>query len=306
MTRRYKLLLHILAACLLPTGAVSCTDALDIDTGYSTDPCLSVDGMVTDQPCRQFVRLSLTEDFFSPSTEIPAVSGATVKVSCGGEVFLYEEDPDTPGTYLSVQPFAGETGKTYRLDIDAQVKGVTSHYWAEDTMPEIGCQIDSIDYVYSDLIEGLWTIAVWARDYFGIQSRYLAQVGINGHFKPFDQSYELPDDRFDGMTAEGLTVLPLKHNADTWKEFGECSKPLETGDVINVKVSSLSEGYGRFLMYYFHLITGTIPILTDQPANLPSNIRSEERAEGFFGACAVCEASCEVGDPFKREYIQSK
>lgn len=294
--------MRTLAVWLLSVCIASCTDPVMIDTGIETIPCLAVDGMVTDQLCRQWVRLSTTEDFFSPSTEIPAVSGAVIQVSCGNEVFVYEEDASNPGSYLSTTPFAGVAGRTYRVDIDASVHGVAAHYWAEDIMPELGFQLDSIDYAYSDLVKDLWTIAIWGKDRFKLSSRYLAQVGINNHFKPFDQSYEIPDDHFDGMTAERFTALPLKHTMETWRAYGECCKPLEAGDVVSVRVSSLSEGYGEYLSGYFHFITGTIPILTDQPTNLATNVHSSEPVVGYFGACAVCEASCVVGDPFKKEY----
>ena len=283
-------------------AAASCSEAIRIDPGEPSVRCLAVDGQVTDQECRQVVRLSLTTDFFSPSTVIPRVSGATVSVSCGEQVYAFEEDPAEPGTYRSVTAFKGETGRTYRLDIDATVDGVASHYSAEDVIPTPGMQLDAVDYLYSTLLDNLWTLAIWGRDLPGISSRYLFQVGINGYFKPLDECFELPDDHYDGMPFSGFTMFPLRHTREKWEIYGDSFKPLERGDVITLRISALSEGYGEFLMKYNHLVFGTIPILTEQPANLQSNVTGTAPVVGYFGACAVIEASCTVDDPYRKEY----
>jgi hypothetical protein len=282
--------------------AASCTDAVEIDTGLHPASCLAVDGMVTDRMRQQVVRLSLTTDFFSPSTEIPWVSGATVSVSCGEQVFDFKEDPNEPGTYRSVSAFKGEAGRTYRLDVDAMVGGVPAHYSAEDTVPEPGVRLDALDYLYSKLLDNLWTLALWGRDIPGPRTRYMVQVGVNGHFKPQDKSFELPDDHFNGMAFKGFTISALHHTPEAWETYGDSFKPLEKGDVITLRILTLSEAYGGFLMKYSHLNFGTIPILTEQPANLPTNITGTAPAVGYFGACAVSEVNCIVDDPYRTEY----
>lgn len=296
---RKHLQLSILSALFL---AISCSEPIRIDTGSGPETVLAVDGVVTDLECHQYVRLSLTEDFNTPLGKIPVVSGASVSVACEGETFEYEEDAENPGTYLSVLPFKGETGKTYELRIEAVVCGERSVYRAVDSVPAPGMQLDSIDYIYSKDIDHLWTLAVWGHDIFETSSRYLIQTGVNGHFKPLDQSLELPDEHYDGMTFSNLTFAALHHTEEMWKAYGECYKPLERGDEINVRVSTLSEGYGIFLMNYNHLIFGTIPILTDQPSNLGTNITGSAPAVGYFGACAVTQISCTVDDPWRTEF----
>lgn len=287
---------------LILMASVSCSEALDIDTGLPPGPSFVVDGMITDQECHQVVRLSLTEEFCSPSTGVPWVSGAEVSVSCGDRTFVYEEDPDSPGTYLSVEAFKGETGKTYRLDVMARVDGIERRFSAQDCIPASGAQLDAIDYIYSKDIDHLWTLAIWGRDYFGTQSRYLIQVGINGHFKPFEKCLEIPDDHFDGMSFSRFTLSALHHTEEMWKAYGESFKPLERGDVITMRVATLSEGYGEFLMKYSHFIFGTVPLLTDQPTNLMTNVSGTGPVVGYFGACSITEASCTVDDPYRTEF----
>jgi len=297
---RLFLFLSVLWAC------ASCSEAIDIDTGLHKDGVFVVDGVIMDLECRQTVRLSLTEDFCSPSSDIPWVSGAQVSVSCGDMTYGYEEDPGTPGTYLSVEEFKGETGRTYELDVMAVVDGRELHFRAVDSVPAPGVRLDSIDYIYSKDIPDTWVLAVWGKDYFKMNCRYLLQSGVNGHFRPLDKSVELPDDHFDGMSFSRFGLAALNHTEEMWKAYGDCFKPLERGDVISFRVSTLSEGYGEFLMKYSHFIFGTVPLLTDQPGNLMTNVSGNGPVVGYFGACAVSEASCVVDDPFRTEYRLAK
>ena len=55
-------------------------------------------------------------------------------------------------------------------------------------------------------------------------------------------------------------------------------------------------------MKYSHFIFGTVPLLTDQPGNLMTNVTGTAPAVGYFGACAVLEASCTVDDPYRTEF----
>lgn len=293
---------YILYLLLCAFAVASCSDAIEIDTGLHTEPCLAVDGMITDRECRQVVRLSLTADFFLPSGEIPWLSGAEVTVSCGDRVYAFEEDPAEPGTYRSAEPFRGEAGLTYRLDVDATVGGAAAHYSAQDRMPAPGFRLDAVDYMYSTVLDHLWTLAVWGRDLPGERTRYLVQVGINGHFKSLEEGFEIPDDHFDGGTFEGFTMFALNHTDETRETYGECGKPLERGDVITLQIYTLSDDYGEFLMKYSHLTFGTVPILTEQPANLPTNITGTAPAVGYFGACALSEASVVVDNPYRTKY----
>lgn len=294
-----RFFIYVLSAALL---CASCTEALVFDPGSRPERVFVVDGMVTDQLCHQTVRLSMTEDFFSESAQRPWVSGARVTVTCGERIYEYEEDLAAPGTYRSVDEFRGETGLTYKLDVEAEVDGKLSHFEARDSVPEAGCQLDSIDYIYSKDIDSLWTLAIWGRDFYKMRSRYLIQVAINGHFKPLEKSVEIPDDHFDGMTFTKFTLSALHHTEELWKAYGESFKPLERGDVITMRVSSLSEGYGGFLAKYTHFIFGTVPLLTDQPANLPTNVTGSGPVVGYFGACAIVEAHCTVDDPYRTEF----
>jgi hypothetical protein len=293
-----KYLICIFSAALALAG---CSDPLTVDPGPAPETWFVVDGVVTDQECRQEVRLSLTEGFFSTSTEVPWVSGARVTVSCGELVYAYEEDPDEPGTYRSVDAFQGIAGQTYRLDVDAEVGGVAAHFRAEDTVPAPGVRLDAIDYMYSKEF-GLWTLALWGQDYPGQRNRYLCRIGINGHFQPQDSNLELPDDHFDGMAFSGFTLFPLQHTEETRRLYGDSFKPLERGDVVTLRICTLSDGYGEFLMRYNHLVFGTIPILTEQPSNLQTNVTGTGPVVGYFGACAICEASCVIDDPYRAEY----
>lgn len=286
----------ILLATLL---SASCSEALVLETVIHPARSFVVDGMLTDQLCHQTVRLSMTEDFQDSSRKTPWVSGADVSVICGEQTYKYKEDAAEPGTYRSVTAYKGETGKSYKLVVDTSVDGSPLHFHALDSVPKTGFQLDAIDYIYSEDMDNLWTLAIWGKDSLHLRSRYLVQIGINGHFKPLEKSFEIPDDHFDGMTFSKFTMFALHHTEDLWRAYGECFKPLEKGDVITMRVLTLSEGYGEFLTKYCHFIFGTVPLLTDQPANLPTNVTGTWPVVGYFGACTVVEASCTVDDPYR-------
>lgn len=306
--------------------ALGCSDPFEIRSQKDLEPCLAVDGLVIDSLCRQYVRLTMTESFSRSETTLNAVSNAAVTVSDGCLSLHYVESPDEPGLYLSPDEFRGKVGRTYTLSIDAEVDGRLAHFEASDVLPEHGAQVDSIDYAYSPDLKDTWTLAIWGREYIGEGSRYLIQTAVNGHFRPLDQSVEFPDVIFDGMRFEGITIAALQNTPENHAAFGECFKPLETGDVVTLRVSTLSPGYGEFLANYSHYVFGTIPVLMDQPSILGTNLRyipdndysgtsadlypgdaagtsntspGIPRVVGYFGCASISQASVTVDDPLR-------
>ena len=86
------------------------------------------------------------------------------------------------------------------------------------------------------------------------------------------------------------------------EKYGDCAKPLEEGDMVSLVVYSLTKDYYDFIMAMTSAATGTsIPIISSQPANLPTNITGGD-AMGYFAVCPVMMASCKVDDPFKTEF----
>ncbi len=117
------------AAVLAAVILVSCQQVVSIDLNKA-NPHIVIEGIVTDQPIPDSVRITKSGDYFEPSLFFPSISGALVTVSDGaGALDTLKEDD--PGTYRS-QTLTGVPGRTYTLNVAAN--GNT--YSAVSTMPQ--------------------------------------------------------------------------------------------------------------------------------------------------------------------------
>ncbi len=89
---------------------------------------LVVNGMITNERIRQKVILSYSST--GVNQEFRPAPGATVSVSTGDQIYLFHEDPQQPGTYLTDSIVQGVIGKTYDLYIS--LNGIA--YSAEASM----------------------------------------------------------------------------------------------------------------------------------------------------------------------------
>ena len=95
----------------------------------------------------------------------------------------------------------------------------------------------------------------------------------------------------------GFPIEPLLQSEVLRKQYGECYKYLETGDVITLELWTLDKGYFDYMLSL--TMNGvSIPLFTPQPANAPTNIRGEH-VVGYFAVCPVTRASVTVEDPFR-------
>src|SRR5688572_11501963 len=122
----------------------SCDKAVVLDLDQMS-PKIVIEGLVSDQPGYQFVKVSRTVDFYE-SGATPRVSNAFIFVSDDlGNEFPFVHNPhnhaDSTGYYLPAAPFVGAPGRTYHLSVT--VDGEL--YQAEDKMYRI-TEIDSLQY----------------------------------------------------------------------------------------------------------------------------------------------------------------
>src|SRR5688572_25141291 len=118
------------------------TVVLDLDQMASK---IVIEGLVTDQPGYQFVKVSNTVDFYE-SGSTPRVIDALVSVTDDlGNEFMYTHNPnnhaDSMGFYLPITPFVGVLGRTYHLTVN--VNG--EQYEAEDKLYSVTA-VDSLKY----------------------------------------------------------------------------------------------------------------------------------------------------------------
>jgi len=119
---------------------LSCDEPYTIETDQQ-DPQIIVEALLTNEFKQHFVKISETTDFYA-SGQTPTISDATVLITDDwGNSFIYAEDQEDPGRYLSEIPFQGEVGVTYSLIIVINGQTISS----SETMLRV-TTIDSLTY----------------------------------------------------------------------------------------------------------------------------------------------------------------
>ena len=269
----------------------ACSEKIDLESASDYHDYLAVEATLTDRAdLPQQVILSRTISYFEDQAR-PMVQGAEVSVN---DMPFTEREA---GVYVAPEGYFCEEGVEYRLRIRLSDG---KEYAAEATMPEAGFRMDGIDYAWSGGktmdMDSLWTVGVWGYEK-EIDSYYLLTHAVNGVYQPLEMCKLAPDLFFNSNEVAGFPIEPLMQSELLRKQYGDCYKYLETGDVITLELWTLEKGYFDYLL---SLTMGavSIPLFTPQPANVPTNIRGEH-VTGYFAICPVCQASVTVEDPFR-------
>ena len=269
----------------------ACTERIDLQSRSDYHDYLTVEATLTDHPeDQQRVWLFRSTPYFSNKPGA-IVQGASVKVN---DVIFNNKGA---GVYDAPEGFACEPGVEYKLQITLP-NG--DHYEAEATMPEPGFRMDDIDYAYSGGMtmdmDSLWTVGVWGQEK-EIDSYYLLTHAVNGEYQPLEMCKLAPDLYFNSNEVVGFPIEALLQSELLRKQYGDCYKYLETGDVITLEIWTLDKGYFDYMLA-LTMNTVSIPLFTPQPANAPCNIRGEH-VLGYFAVCPVARASVTIEDPFR-------
>jgi len=282
-----------------------CSEEVDVHT-RSMDRCyLVVEAMLTDRADRmQTVQLTESIDFFEDEKP-PVVTGAEVTVRDGNETYLYKEFPSGSGRYIGPEGFHGTPGNTYTLSIDAVVGGKTNHYEAVSTMEEPGFEVQAVDYMYlgttNPQADSLWSVAVWGQD--NPQTNYYyVSAQLNDAVFPLGLSLVMDDKYFNGQKVVCFPITTLYQTEATRRQYGDCGKYLEPGDIFTLNVYSVPKEYYTFYTGFISSSVGAaVPMLQSQPANCPTNVTGGD-AVGFFVACSSSSASVFIDNPFRPFY----
>ena len=290
MDRISRILLWVLAAIF----AVSCVDDFTPDIKDAPDPKLVVDGMLTTEPAAHRVRLSMSAPFGTSSADIPVVSGARVSIWDGEKTVTLEEDPGT-GCYYTPDDYYGEAGKTYRLDVDVEMDGEHRHYSAQDVMPPKGIRADAMDYYR--MTDSLWMFAIWGQDLPGIASHYAGELVVHDRRLPVGQWVFIDGlSMFDGNYLFAGEYLPYICSSLIPSE--EPLTPLVEGDEVTLRFYSLSDYFYRWILAMTNETNARIPMLSSQPANLPSNFEGDD-VIGSFVVADLTKVTVKIDNPYR-------
>ena len=288
----------------------ACSESIKVKTRDMEETYVIIEGRITDRDTgsENYVYLSQSVPYFENKSKPDGISGAEDVVSDGeGGETVFTENPEGSGHYFAPDGFKAVSGRTYSLDIRANTLGSLRRYHAEALMPELGFEVDKIDYTYNGntdaKLDSLWTVLMWGKDDPDIRNIYLAYLSVNGHRSPLSASLMIEDKYFNGKNIEKFPVGVLNQTAENRKQYGECSKFLEEGDVITLDGYVLTTEYYRFISnLYGDSGLSSLPLISSQPVNPPTNISGDGKFLGFFAACPTAQASVTVTDPFKDIY----
>lgn len=270
MIKVVKNIYQTISIIAISTIAVtSCTERIDIDLG-TTYTRLAVEGYVTPEEGRQWVRLTKTADYFS-NEQPQGVSGASVVVEEGNNIITFSEDAETPGLYISPEDFIGKQGIEYRLQIDLEEEiAGSSNFEAKEIMPYSAEKIDSIGLEYLPQYE-IWLVKLYALEP-PTEDFYMFNGYVNGVIVTDSVDRKsISDDRlFNGNYTSGAVVMVVRETE------------LKEGDIFTLELSNITKGYANYMTELQTELQPNDPLFSGPPANVSSNITND--AVGYF-AC---------------------
>ena len=289
MKRKLKYL-TIIAVLALFTGG--CTEQVDVELD-STYTRLVVDGQVTTDTTRHYVKLSKTMDYFSNRPADP-VGGAQVMIND----HRLEESDSIPGLYQTDPGFYGEVGQTFTLTIegvDIDEDGSDETYMASDRINTIA-RGDSIDIVYQEFGGGIikmWGIRLYAQDP-PEENYYLFKVHKNDTLvtDTIDEYVIQEDVTFNGNYVPGVTVQNL--------EKSKKDEVVRSGDVITLEANGISQEYFKYIIELTSDAGPSTPLFSGPRANIRTNIEGDRDAVGFFRAYSISRMKVKVVDPYEK------
>ena len=278
--------------CFMPICACTEEVVLDMPEGEKRPV---VEGYLTNEVKRHEVILSYSAPCYSSEREM--IPGAVVYAVGGGDTIYYYEQPDKPGHYLT-DSVAGRKSRRYHLEVRVAENTMYSsplRMYAETYMPNNAAGIDSVGLLPLLNKEGIPFVdekaAVCVCPYFQTLSNpdivYNVELYLNGsrfRNRPSKLLQLFQMQGYAGYYFNGPEML--KDNAPI--PVGIMNKSyLHEGDVVKVKLYSISKDYLYYLMGQ-KLAVGVIPIMGAFPA-ITTNIFSNCIAIGWFATTSMIE-----------------
>ena len=251
---------------------VGCTKEIDIELEEG-DRRLVVDAWFTSQSKVHEIKLTQTSNYFSQEAA-PKVSGATVSISGGGDIWPFTEV--SPGLYQSEPTAHAKLGNNYTLNISYEGQNYSGTDYC-DTVPNLDWMELYPQYDENDSLDW-YDILIWTTELEGYGHWYCWRLLHNNvYVKDTLSEISIEADEYlgDGLTFEAFPI--------EWIDADD----VQTGDTLKLEQHNISkQTYDLFLA----ILTETEwrgGIFDSPPANVPSNISND--GLGAFVVSAVSE-----------------
>ncbi len=229
-----------------------------------------VEGSISTDTVKQLIKLTKTTSFFYDQKP-PPISGASVKVAQGGQVYSFSEDANQSGNYYSNIAFAGKQGQKYDLvidDVDLNQDGEKQSYYGSEIMKNI-LVIDSIYAVKATIFDETgYKIFGFAQEPSTVGDYYLWRYFING---------KLITDTLEKITFASDEIVNGNYLYNF--EMGFITDGA-TGDTLTVETNSITKDYYNFIISFFFETKWSSAPFAGPPANIKTNI--DNGAVGYF------------------------
>lgn len=287
--------LHVVLLIGVGLIMASCTEdiVMDLPAGRKIPV---VEGSISNEFKRHEIILSYSSELYS-TDDTEMISGAEVYVTSGDDTIWYNEQEDKPGHYLT-DSVAGRKNRRYHLKVEMGGNNPSSSYHinGESKMANNANGIDSLGLLPLRNKQGIPFVndsaAVCICPYF----QTLSDPDII-----YNVELYLNDKLFKNRPSKLMNLFSMKGYAGYYFNGPEMLEDnieipvgvmnkvyLHDGDVIKVKLYSISQDYMYFLLEQ-KLAVGVNPIMGAFPAMF-SNLLSDCNAIGWFNAISVIEA----------------
>ncbi len=263
----------------------SCTERMNIELD-SIPPKIIVYGYITTDTMAHRIRITQTADYFS-NTPPKTISGATLSITDGVNIFHLTESSTEPGNYYTQPDVFGELGKTYTLtaeNVTMVGDNVTYSLTAKSEIPALDADyqtkyLDSINVLYNKQWKG-WYVNGWANEPEDQKNFYMFKVYINDVlYSDSLNNIIISDDKLINGSSTNGAALYFIEDPDT----------LKPGYKVTLELSVIPEDYFRFITEIQTSSQPQIPLFSAPPANARTNLNNG--AIGYFSAYAVIRSS---------------
>ena len=271
-------------ALLMAISIGGCTERMDIHLDASATRCVIYGELTTDTTAHKVV-ITTTGHYFKNLPPEP-ITGATVTITDGTDVFILTESPDEPGTYLTAPTVYGLPGRTYTLSVtDVEFSGSNGiqSYQASSFLPDVATP-DSIRIKYiSYYAWKAFEVQAFAKDPANEENFYMFRASVNGVLDTDSIANIIVHDDlfFDGKETKGIGVY-----------YFDDDNPVNVGDEVEMMICGITRDYYKFILEAQTAIGPSIPLFSGPPANPRSNITN--KGLGFFAAYSIKRAYAKI------------
>jgi hypothetical protein len=254
---------------------LSCEETIKLDLDQVQQQII-IEGVVTNNPNHQFIKVTRTLGFYQSGRPTPVTNATIVLHDNTGQSYPFSHNPTAnngqDGYYFPTAGFAGATGRTYRLEVQAdnQIYEATDVLYPVTTFDSITYRLNE-DQVEEPEEEGkFYELLMYAKEPQESKDYYLFKFYRNDTLITFfDTDIYSTDDILLGERIDGLP------------------SPVYFGELDTARIEMLSLSRNGYLFYndLFNLINNDGGMFGSPPANPRTNLTNG--ALGFFQASAI-------------------